>query len=43
MDEVRLYEPPFIYISSTGPESLFGAAQPDRLVAVLRDQRLRAA
>ncbi len=43
MDEGRLYEPHFIDISPTGPESLFGVAQSDRLVAVLRDLRLRAA
>ncbi len=43
MDESRLYESPFIDVSPAGPESLFGAAQADRLVAVLRSLRLRAA
>jgi type I restriction enzyme R subunit len=43
MDESRLYESPFIDVSPAGPESLFGTAQADRLVAVLRGLRLRAA
>lgn len=35
MDVTRLYEPPFTYVTSTGPEAIFSATEIDQLVAAI--------
>ena len=43
MEAARLYESPFTDVSPAGPEAVFSGPQIDRIVAVLRDVKARAA